>query len=52
VSEAVLRSLFRRHRELAGAMRVRPHPLRHTYPTELASAGIDLLALRALMGHR
>jgi len=25
--------------------------LRHTYGTELASAGIDLLALRELMGH-
>ncbi|ORX15744.1 integrase [Mycobacterium xenopi] len=51
VSEAGLRSLFRRHRELSGAARVRPHRLRHTYGTELASAGIDLLALRALMGH-
>jgi len=30
---------------------VRPHRLRHTYGTELASAGIDLLALRELMGH-
>jgi len=51
VSEAGLRSLFRRHRELSGATRVRPHRLRHTYGTELASAGIDLLVLRALMGH-
>ncbi|MBS4730080.1 tyrosine-type recombinase/integrase [Mycobacterium sp. SM1] len=51
VSEAGLRSLFRRHRELSGATRVRPHRLRHTYGTELASGGIDLLALRALMGH-
>lgn len=51
VTEAGLRSLFRRHRDLSGAARVRPHRLRHTYGTELASAGIDLLALRALMGH-
>lgn len=51
VSEAGLRSLFRRHRETSGATRVRPHRLRHTYGTELSSAGIDLLALRALMGH-
>jgi len=51
ISEAGLRSLFRRHRELSGATRVRPHRLRHTYGTELASAGIDLLAWRALMGH-
>ncbi|MGV9386883.1 tyrosine-type recombinase/integrase [Nonomuraea sp. NPDC003707] len=51
VSEAGLRSLFRRHRQLSGALRVRPHRLRHTYGTELAAAGIDLLALRELMGH-
>jgi integrase/recombinase XerC len=51
LSEAGLRSLFRRHRDRSGATRVRPHRLRHTYGTELASAGIDLLALRALMGH-
>lgn len=51
VTEAGLRSLFRRHRELSGAARVRPHRLRHTYGTELAAAGIDLLALRELMGH-
>jgi len=51
VSEAGLRSLFRRHRASSGAVRVRPHRLRHTYGTELAAAGIDLLALRQLMGH-
>lgn len=51
VTEAGLRSLFRRHREASGAVRVRPHRLRHTYGTELAAAGIDLLALRELMGH-
>ena len=31
--------------------RVRPHRLRHTYGTQLAAAGIDLLVLRDLMGH-
>jgi site-specific recombinase XerD len=51
VTEAGLRSLFRRHRDASGAVRVRPHRLRHTYGTELAAAGIDLLALRELMGH-
>jgi integrase/recombinase XerC len=51
VSEAGLRSVFRRHRQLSGVTRVRPHRLRHTYGTELASAGIDLLVLRTLMGH-
>ena len=46
-----LRKLFRTHRERSGAIRVRPHRLRHTYGTELAAAGIDLLVLRELMGH-
>jgi site-specific recombinase XerD len=50
ITEAGLRSLFRRHRESSGAVRVRPHRLR--IPTaELAAAGIDLLALREPMGH-
>lgn len=51
LGEATLRSIFRRHRASSGAGRVRPHRLRHTYGTELAAAGIDLLALRDLMGH-
>ena len=46
-----LRRIFRTRRLASGAVRVRPHRLRHTYGTELASAGIDLLALRDLMGH-
>ncbi|HZM64698.1 MAG TPA: site-specific integrase, partial [Nakamurella sp.] len=33
------------------AVRVRPHRLRHTFGTELATAGIDVLVLRDLMGH-
>jgi len=39
---------------LLGGLRageVRPHPLRHTYGTDLAGAGMDLLVLRELMGH-
>jgi integrase/recombinase XerC len=51
MTEAGLRSLFRYHRIASGAIRVRPHRLRHTYGTELAAAGIDLLVLRQLMGH-
>lgn len=51
VTEAGLRKVFRVHRSRTGAVRVRPHRLRHTYATELAAAGIDLLALRELMGH-
>ena len=51
LTEAGLRRIFRTHRASSGALRVRPHRLRHTYGTELACAGIDLLALRELMGH-
>jgi site-specific recombinase XerD len=51
MTEAGLRKVFRTHRDRSGATRVRPHRLRHTYGTELAAAGIDLLALRELMGH-
>lgn len=51
LTEAGLRKVFRVHRASTGATRVRPHRLRHTYATELAAAGIDLLVLRDLMGH-
>jgi site-specific recombinase XerD len=51
MTEAGMRSVFRYHRQTSGATRVRPHRLRHTYATELAAAGIDLLVLRELMGH-
>jgi site-specific recombinase XerD len=51
MTEAGMRKVFRTHRDRTGAMRVRPHRLRHTYGTELAAAGIDLLVLRELMGH-
>jgi integrase/recombinase XerC len=51
LTEAGMRSMFRYHRQRSGAARVRPHGLRHAYGTELAAAGIDLLALRQLMGH-
>lgn len=46
-----MRKVFRVHRARTGATRVRPHRLRHTYATELAAAGIDLMVLRELMGH-
>jgi integrase/recombinase XerC len=51
LTEAGMRRIFRTHRVRSGAMRVRPHRLRHTYGTELAAAGMDLLVLRELMGH-
>jgi integrase/recombinase XerC len=51
MTEAGLRRIFRTHRARSGATRVRPHRLRHTFGTELAAAGVDLLVLRELMGH-
>jgi integrase/recombinase XerC len=51
LTEAGMRKVFRVHRARTGSMRVRPHRLRHTYGTDLAAAGMDLLVLRALMGH-
>lgn len=51
LTEAGMRRIFRTHRACSGAARVRPLRLRHTYGTELAAAGIDLLVLRDLMGH-
>lgn len=51
MTEAGMRKIFRVHRDSSGATRVRPHRLRHTYGTELAAAGVDLLVLRELMGH-
>lgn len=51
LTEAGMRRIFRTHRARSGATRVRPHRLRHTYGTELAAAGMDLLVLRELMGH-
>ena len=51
MTEAGMRRIFRTHRARSGSQRVRPHRLRHTYGTELAAAGIDLLVLRELMGH-
>ncbi len=50
-AEAGMRSVFRTHRQSSGAVRVRPHRLRHTYGSDLAAAGMDLLVLRELMGH-
>ena len=37
MTEAGLRRIFRTHRARSGATRVRPHRLRHTFGTELAS---------------
>lgn len=51
MSEDALRKIFRIHRERSGAVRVRPHRLRHTYASDLVAAEIRPLVLQALMGH-
>lgn len=51
MTEAGMRKVFRLHRERSGATRVRPTGCVTPYGTELATAGIDLLVLRELMGH-
>lgn len=40
LTEAGLRRVFRTHRASSGAVRVRPHRLRHTYGTELEVGGV------------
>lgn len=40
LTEAGLRRIFRTHRLASGALRVRPHRLRHTYGTELERRGV------------
>ena len=52
MTEAGLRKIFRTHRARTGAVRVRPHRLRHTFGTDLAAAGIDVLVLRESDGPR
>ncbi len=49
VTEAGLRSLFRRHRAVSGASRVRPHRLRHTFSItpEAPKAGLGQAASSA-----
>jgi site-specific recombinase XerD len=52
ISEDGLRKIFRVHRQRSGAVRVRPHRLRHTYASELVGVGgMDVVVLQALMGH-
>jgi len=40
MTEAGMRKIFRTHRDSSGAVRVRPHRLRHTYGTELEVRGV------------
>jgi site-specific recombinase XerD len=51
ITPAGLRSLFRYHRRVAAVEPAHPHRLRHTFASDMVSAGISLPALRHLMGH-
>lgn len=51
MTPAGLRSLFRHHRRTTGVQKANPHRFRHTFATDMVSAGISLPALMRLMGH-
>lgn len=51
LTAAGLRTIFRYHRELSEVWAGNPHRLRHTYGTNMAQAGVDIQALKDLMGH-
>ena len=48
---AGLRSLFRHHRCTTGVGRANPHRFRHTFASDMITAGVSLPALMQLMGH-
>jgi site-specific recombinase XerD len=51
MTSAGLRSLFRHHRDRSRVPLANPHRLRHTFGSDMVSAGISLPALMHLMGH-
>jgi site-specific recombinase XerD len=51
MTSAGLRSLFRHHRRRSRVPLANPHRLRHTFGSDMVSAGISLPALMHLMGH-
>jgi integrase/recombinase XerD len=51
MTPAGLRSLFRHHRRTTGIQLANPHRFRHTFASDMVSAGISLPALMKLMGH-
>ncbi|MBI3797350.1 MAG: tyrosine-type recombinase/integrase [Deltaproteobacteria bacterium] len=51
LTEAGLRSLFRHHRRKSQVPSANPHRFRHTFGSDMVSAGVSLPALMHLMGH-
>jgi integrase len=51
MTAAGLRSLFRHHRRITSVPKANPHRFRHTFASDMVSAGISLPALMQLMGH-
>jgi len=51
MTPAGLRSLFRYHRRTTGVKSANPHRFRHTFASDMVSAGVSLPALMRLMGH-
>ena len=48
---SALRRRYRRAQDAAGLRALRWHDLRHTYGSLLATAGVDLVTIQAVMGH-
>jgi integrase len=51
MTPAGLRSLFRHHRLITDVRRANPHRFRHTFASDMITAGVSLPALMQLMGH-
>jgi integrase/recombinase XerD len=51
MTSAGLRSLFRHHRCTTDIRRANPHRFRHTFASDMITAGVSLPALMQLMGH-
>jgi len=51
MTPAGLRSLFRHHRCTSAVHRANPHRFRHTFASDMITAGVSLPALMQLMGH-
>ena len=51
IDTSALRRRYKRARDRAGARPLRWHDLRHTFGSTLAAGGIDLVTIKAAMGH-